>query len=96
MQPLPEGAVALQPDGLDLDVALLAPLIGLCADGWRDQMARGRIHAKAERGEGEDEGRWRITVRHERTRLEIILHPDGRAIARRLTGLGGALQTPDS
>ena len=94
MKNLPEGAVTLQTDGLYLDVALLAPMIGLSVQGWREQMDRGLIHAKAERGAGKDEGRWRIIVRHKHQRLEIILYPDGRACARHITRLGRALNAP--
>ncbi|MCC5995327.1 MAG: DUF6522 family protein [Oceanicaulis sp.] len=93
-QMLPKGAVSVHADGLELDVPRLAPLIGLSPEGWREQMAQGRLLARAEQGQGEDEGRWRITLRHERTRVEIVLHPDGRAIARRLTGLSRAVTAP--
>lgn len=86
MDPLPHGAVRLSDDGLELVVAQLAPLMGLSEEGWRTQMAAGRLLVRTEKGVGEDEGRWRITLRLGRTRLEVLLLPDGKGYVRRLSG----------
>lgn len=86
MDRLSDGAVFITDDGFELAVPLLAPIMGLSEDGWRIQMAAGRLMARAEKGIGNDAGKWRITLRHARTRIEIVVHPDNTAYFHRLAG----------
>ena len=43
-------------------------------------MREGRITSRSEHGEGEDEGRYRLTFWHERTTLRLVVQADGTVI----------------
>ncbi len=60
-----------------LDAARLAKRFGWSVEELRDLMRRGLVTSRVERGEGEDEGRWRLAVRCGNRRWQAILLPDG-------------------
>lgn len=60
-----------------LDADLLAKHFGWPAETLRDFMRRGMVASTVERGEGEDEGKWRLTVRCGNRRWQAIVGSDG-------------------
>lgn len=60
-----------------LDATRLAKRFGWSAEELRELMRRGLVTSRVERGEGEDEGRWRLAVRCGNRRWQAIVLPDG-------------------
>ncbi len=60
-----------------LDAARLAKRFGWSAEELRELMRRGLVTSRVERGEGEDEGRWRLSVRCGNRCWQAIVLPDG-------------------
>lgn len=60
-----------------LDAARLAKCFGWSAEELRELMRRGLVTSRVERGEGEDEGRWRLSVRCGNRRWQAVMLPDG-------------------
>ena len=73
LEPLPEG-------GFMIDAEDLGPLLGVEPSQVPVLMREGRITSRSERGEGEDEGRFRLTFRHGRTRLRLVVRANGTVI----------------
>ena len=73
LEPTPEG-------GFVIDAEDLGPLLGLDLARVPDLMREGRITSRSEHGEGEDEGRFRITFRYADTIVRLILVADGTVI----------------
>ncbi|SHJ11132.1 DUF6522 family protein [Aureimonas altamirensis] len=55
--------VSVENDGIMLDADFLAARFSLTETQMRGLMARRLVQSRVERGEGEDLGRWRLTVR---------------------------------
>ncbi|MFV0382627.1 DUF6522 family protein [Paracoccus sp. (in: a-proteobacteria)] len=70
-----------------VDAAGLAPLLDLSPEEFQRQMREGRIATMSEDGEGEDEGRFRVTFRSEAWRLRLTCDRDGTVLSRVRTGL---------
>lgn len=51
-------------DGFVIDVELAAGKLGLSPDTFWQEMKRGIVYSVVERGEGEDAGRMRLTIRY--------------------------------
>ena len=51
-------------DGFIVDAALVAGQFGLSLDAFWQEMKRGVVYSVVERGEGEDTGRMRLTIRY--------------------------------
>lgn len=66
-------------EGGDVHVegALLAAQLRLTEAHLREGMRDGSITSRVERGEGEDEGRWRLTVFTPACRLRLIVDAAG-------------------
>lgn len=60
-----------------LDAARLAKRFGWSAEELRDLMRRRLVTSRVERGEGEDAGRWRLSVRCGNRCWQAIVLPDG-------------------
>lgn len=60
-----------------LPAEMLAERFGWPTQRLRDMMRRGFVASRVERGEGEDAGRWRLTVRCGNRRWQAIVEPDG-------------------
>lgn len=60
-----------------LDAARLAKRFGWSAEELRELMRRGLVTSRVERGEAEDEGRWRLSVRCGNRCWQAIVLPDG-------------------
>ncbi len=60
-----------------LDADMLAGHFGWPAETLRDFMRRGMVASTVERGEDEDQGKWRLTVRCGNRRWQAIVGPDG-------------------
>lgn len=85
-RPAADGCDAPALDGIAIEegrpvvpAALLAARFGLSEAGLRAEMRAGRITSLVERGEGEDAGRLRLTVRHGARRWAVVVEPDGTA-----------------
>ncbi|MFP1632899.1 DUF6522 family protein [Zhengella sp. ZM62] len=63
-------------DGFVVDAAVLASGFRLPVEEIRSLMRDGRITSKTEAGEGEDQGRWRITFYHGERAFRLVLNPD--------------------
>jgi hypothetical protein len=60
-----------------LPADMLAARFGWPAQTLRDFMRRGLVASRVERGEGEDAGRWRLSVRCGNRRWQAIVEADG-------------------
>ena len=60
-----------------LDATRLAKRFGWSAEELRELMRRGLVTSRVERGEGEDAGRWRLSVRCGNRCWRAILLADG-------------------
>lgn len=56
---------------------MLAALFGWPTQTLRDYMRRGLVASCVERGEGEDAGRWRLSVRCGNRRWQAVVEADG-------------------
>lgn len=63
-----------------LDAAMLAERFGWSAQELRELMQRGLVTSLVERGEGEDSGRWRLSVRCGNRRWRAVVEPDGTVV----------------
>jgi hypothetical protein len=70
------------PDGFTIDATDLGGLFGLPAAGVRELMRSGAITTSFERGEGDDAGRFRLTFRHGRKHVQLIVDAEGRVLQR--------------
>lgn len=71
-----------------LPADLLAERFGWPSNVLRDYMRRGLIVSRIERGQGEDLGRWRLSVRCGNRRWQAIIDGDGKISAERFETLG--------
>lgn len=60
-----------------LDADMLAEHFGRSPDELRDLMRRGLVVSRVERGEGDDEGKWRLSVRCGNRRWQAVIGADG-------------------
>jgi hypothetical protein len=72
-------------DGFMIDAADLGRLLELEPDAVQDLMRRGAITSVFERGEGEDEGRFRLTFTHGARRVRLIVDAVGEVLQRSRT-----------
>ncbi|MBU3030594.1 DUF6522 family protein [Paracoccus marinaquae] len=74
--------VELTAEGFVVDAGLLAAAFGLQSSVVQDMMRNGRITSRSERGQGEDEGRWRLTFYYEARALRLTLDADGTVLSK--------------
>lgn len=60
-----------------LPANLLAARFGWPIETFRDMTRRGFVASRVERGEGDDAGRWRLTVRCGNRRWQAVVEADG-------------------
>jgi hypothetical protein len=65
-----------------LEAAEVAPLLELDVSGFQDLMRSGRIRTRVERGEGKDEGKFRLTLQSPRWRVRLTCAGDGTVLTR--------------
>ena len=81
----PELPITRDEDGsFVLDAARLAKRFGWSAEELRDLMRRGLVTSRVERGEAEDEGRWRLSVRCGNRCWKAIMLADGTVVEEQL------------
>ena len=68
--------------GFAIDADDLGTLFDLPTQSVRPLMRAGRITSRFERGEGEDEGRFRVTFTHETRRVQLTVDGDGTVLQR--------------
>lgn len=73
-----------------LPADMLAARFGWPIETFRDMMRRGHVSSRVERGEGEDAGRWRLSVRCGNRRWQAIVEADGSLSDQRLDVLPAA------
>lgn len=66
--------------GFSIDAPDLAGLLGLPAAEMRVLMRSGAVTSRFERGEGEDEGLFRVTFLHGRSRVRLVVDGDGQVL----------------
>ena len=76
----PSPSVAVE---LTLDAAMVAPRLGLSPQRFMALWRRGLIQQRIEQGIGDDEGRFRVTLRHLAARVELIVDGNGAVLASR-------------
>ena len=59
-----------------IDAALVAEGFGWSNEMLRDNMRRGLVTSVVERGEGEDEGKWRLSMRCGNRRWQAVIGRD--------------------
>ena len=69
--------VEVQGDEATIEAGFLAAKLGLSVDRLRAEMRRGVVYGVAERGEGEDAGRLRLTFRHRARSWTVVVEADG-------------------
>ena len=77
MELIPRETLELQGDDILVDADMLASRLGLSVATLRECMRAGRISTLVERGEGDDEGRLRLTFRFGDQQSSIMREPDG-------------------
>jgi hypothetical protein len=60
-------------DGFVVDAELVAAKLGLSPNTFWEEMKRGIVYSVVERGEGEDAGRIRLTIRYRARSWSITL-----------------------
>lgn len=73
-----------------LPAEMLAQRFGWPIKTLRDYMQRGLVTSHVERGEGEDAGRWRLSVRCGNRRWQAVVETDGTVSTQRLDVLQSA------
>lgn len=71
------GTVSLDSGDVVIDAAMLAGWLGVDTATLSDAIESGAVRTLVERGEGEDEGRVRLTVRYQDRQFCMIREPDG-------------------
>src|SRR5262245_27510920 len=72
-----------------IDAGRIAARFGWTADQWRDMQRRGLVTSRVERGEGEDQGRWRLTVICGNRLWLAVVSEDGAVIEERIDFVPG-------
>lgn len=67
-----------------IDAEKIAARFGRSAGEWRDMQRRGLVTSRVERGEGDDEGRWRLSVICGNRLWLAVVADDGALIEERL------------
>ena len=65
--------VSLSEDGFSVDAEFIAAKLGLSPEIFWREIKRGIVYGVAERGEGEDAGRVRLTFRYRARSCSILL-----------------------
>lgn len=64
----------------EIDSAIVARSMKLPVAHFMAEMRRGNVHGLVEKGEGEDEGRYRLSFRYRGRALQMIVGSDGRLV----------------
>lgn len=74
MEPSRAATTVRSPEsGFVVAVELVAPQLGLSPEAFWRELGRGIVYAVAERGEGEDVGRTRLTFRYRARSWSVIV-----------------------
>jgi hypothetical protein len=68
--------------GFAIEAPDLAQLLDVAVETVRAEMRAGAITSRFERGEGEDEGRFRVTFFRGRGRVQLVVSADGTVLQR--------------
>lgn len=74
--------ITMTEQGFQVDAELIAESLGLTPDQVATRMRDGQITSRCEKGEGTDEGRWRLTFYHQGRALRLTIGPDHQIISR--------------
>ena len=74
---LPKDCLEGEGDDFTIRADVLALGLGLPEDVLRAAMANGEVASTVERGEGEDDGRYRLTFRYRDRYYCVLVEPDG-------------------
>jgi hypothetical protein len=67
-----------------VDAGRIAAHFGWSEEEWREMQRRGLVTSRVERGEGADQGRWRLSVHCGNRRWFAIVSEDGAVIEEKL------------
>lgn len=73
--------------GFQIEAVNLASLLGLTQENVQRLMREGQIASLSEEGQGEDEGRHRISFRYGSTRVRLIVSMQGEVLLRTRTNV---------
>ncbi|WP_299365538.1 DUF6522 family protein [uncultured Paracoccus sp.] len=79
-------------DGFQIDAVDLGPLFGVPTEEVQSLMLEGRIASLCEAGQGEDQGRHRITFRYGDTRVRLTINDTGDVLLRTRTTVAPHLE----
>jgi hypothetical protein len=91
VRPLPAllgQTVTFDAEGPVLAPALIGEALGLDPESLRRALAAGHVFSLVERGEGADQGRHRLTLRHRATEVVLLVDAAGRVLDARRRGPG--------
>lgn len=77
-----------------LPADMLAARFGWPTQTLRDYMRRGLVTSRVERGEGDDAGRWRLSVRCGNRRWQAVVEADGTVGTQRVEVLSTTTPKP--
>jgi hypothetical protein len=73
--PVSDNAITFSDEGVEIDATLAAEKLGLSPELFWQNMQKGRVYGLVERGESEDAGRVRITLRYRSRTWSTIVTP---------------------
>ena len=73
----PDRAVVVSSGEITVDARLIAPRLGLTAEGLMAEMRRGLVYQVAEIGIAADAGRLRLTFRYRARECRLVVDHDG-------------------
>ena len=73
--------IRIQGGAIEVDADVIADGLGLATPTIVDLIRRGEITSRCERGEGEDEGRFRLTFYHKTRRFCCVIARNGDCVA---------------
>jgi hypothetical protein len=65
---------------VEVDASIVAQGLGITPDLLRDEMRKGKVTSRLERGVGDDEGRHRLTFFADHKSLSLIVDDEGRVL----------------
>jgi len=74
--------ITVTAQGFEVDATLIAAAFGLDPAQLQEKMRAGDVTSLCEKGEGDDEGRYRLTFRHDGRAMRLTVDANGRVLSR--------------
>ncbi|WP_050522097.1 DUF6522 family protein [Pseudorhodobacter wandonensis] len=75
-------SITVTAQGFEVDAILVAAAFGLDPSQLQEKMRAGEVTSLCEKGEGDDEGRFRLTFRHDGHALRLTVDAEGSVLSR--------------